>query len=45
MVTAAGANDHTDDLALHAIRLILDIIEAAVNRRAGRQEHRIVWFG
>lgn len=34
------ANDFTDGLALHAIRLIFDNIEAAVNERAGRPEAR-----
>ncbi|MFD7406823.1 bifunctional acetaldehyde-CoA/alcohol dehydrogenase [Streptomyces sp. NPDC059866] len=32
------ANDFTDGLALHAIRLIFDHIEAAVNNRAARPE-------
>ncbi|MFL4951367.1 bifunctional acetaldehyde-CoA/alcohol dehydrogenase [Streptomyces sp. MMS24-I31] len=34
------ANDFTDGLALHAIRLIFGNIEAAVNDRAGRPEAR-----
>ncbi|MEU0219405.1 bifunctional acetaldehyde-CoA/alcohol dehydrogenase [Streptomyces sp. NPDC006265] len=34
------ANDFTDGLALHAIRLIFDNIEAAVNDRAGLPEAR-----
>lgn len=34
------ANDFTDGLALHAIRLIFDNIEAAVNDRAGRPDAR-----
>ncbi|WP_405887383.1 bifunctional acetaldehyde-CoA/alcohol dehydrogenase [Streptomyces sp. NBC_01136] len=34
------ANDFTDGLALHAIRLIFDNIEAAVNDRLGRPEAR-----
>ncbi len=34
------ANDFTDGLALHAIRLIFDNIEAAVNDRAGRPQAR-----
>ncbi|ARP73376.1 bifunctional acetaldehyde-CoA/alcohol dehydrogenase [Streptomyces pluripotens] len=34
------ANDFTDGLALHAIRLIFDNIEAAVNDRADRPEAR-----
>ncbi|MGW1550156.1 bifunctional acetaldehyde-CoA/alcohol dehydrogenase [Streptomyces sp. NPDC002346] len=32
------ANDFTDGLALHAIRLIFDNIEAAVNHRTGRPD-------
>ncbi|WP_329530925.1 bifunctional acetaldehyde-CoA/alcohol dehydrogenase [Streptomyces sp. NBC_01450] len=34
------ANDFTDGLALHAIRMVFDNIEAAVNDRAGRPEAR-----
>ncbi|WNM31226.1 bifunctional acetaldehyde-CoA/alcohol dehydrogenase [Streptomyces sp. Li-HN-5-11] len=34
------ANDFTDGLALHAIRLIFDNIEAAVNDRGGRPDAR-----
>ncbi|WP_433448437.1 bifunctional acetaldehyde-CoA/alcohol dehydrogenase [Streptomyces sp. CA-142005] len=34
------ANDFTDGLALHAIRLIFDNIEAAVNDRRGRPDTR-----
>lgn len=34
------ANDFTDGLALHAIRMIFDHIEAAVNDRAGHPEAR-----
>ncbi|MFF8428916.1 bifunctional acetaldehyde-CoA/alcohol dehydrogenase [Streptomyces sp. NPDC016566] len=34
------ANDFTDGLALHAIRLIFDNIEAAVNDRTGRPDAR-----
>ncbi|MFF6995508.1 bifunctional acetaldehyde-CoA/alcohol dehydrogenase [Streptomyces sp. NPDC008313] len=34
------ANDFTDGLALHAIRLVFDHIEAAVNDRAGSPEAR-----
>ncbi|MGW7386323.1 bifunctional acetaldehyde-CoA/alcohol dehydrogenase [Streptomyces sp. NPDC054794] len=34
------ANDFTDGLALHAIRLIFDNIEAAVNDRVGRPDAR-----
>ncbi|MER6129595.1 bifunctional acetaldehyde-CoA/alcohol dehydrogenase [Streptomyces sp. NPDC001795] len=34
------ANDFTDGLALHAIRLVFDNIEAAVNNRVGRPDAR-----
>lgn len=34
------ANDFTDGLALHAIRLVFDNIEAAVNDRTGRPDAR-----
>ncbi|BCM64786.1 hypothetical protein EASAB2608_00120 [Streptomyces sp. EAS-AB2608] len=34
------ANDFTDGLALHAIRLVFDAIEAAVNDRGGRPDAR-----